>query len=188
MLNAKCLMTMAKVLLLCGSPRQGNTEFVLKEIYNALDCEKNLILLREKNIKQCLGCLACDKTGKCAISDDMDDLRNELTGADIIVIGSPNYFDNVPGILKNFIDRTNPFYKPRPLKGKRAISIVVGGGSIENSKKVANQALDSFLSSNQLEIINSYFFQALERDEIETNPEHKKEINKIIKTINQTLH
>ena len=179
---------MPKALLICGSPRQGNTEYILRKIYNALDCDKNLILLHEKDIKMCTGCLTCDKTGHCAISDGMTSLLDELESADVIIFGTPNYFDNLPGIFKNFIDRTNPFYKTRPLKGKKAINIIVGGGNIKNSKRVAKYALNFFHSANQLKVIGSFFFQALERDGLEKEPGTNSKINAVIESINKLIN
>lgn len=178
---------MPKVLLICGSPRQGNTEYILRKIFNALDCEKSLILLREKNIKMCCGCLTCDKTGGCAISDDMTGLSEDLKSADIIIFGTPNYFDNLPGTFKNFLDRTNPFYKTQPLKDKIAISLVVGGGKIENSKRVAECALNYFYSASQLKDAGSFIFQALERDDLEKDAGIESKINAMIERINNLI-
>lgn len=40
---------MKKILFISGSPRKGNTEFVLNKIYKAVKGKKELILLRNKN-------------------------------------------------------------------------------------------------------------------------------------------
>ncbi|MCX6789437.1 MAG: flavodoxin family protein [Candidatus Gribaldobacteria bacterium] len=124
---------MAKFLLVSGSPRSGNTELILKKIFEALPKEKELILLRQKNINHCKGCLSCDKLKKCVQRDDMQAIYPKMQAADVLIIGSPNYFDNVSGLMKDFIDRTNPFYKTDKLKNKKAFFVVVGGGEVENS-------------------------------------------------------
>jgi len=172
-----------KVIAICGSPRRGNTEFILNKIFNSLPGKKELILLRNKNIKHCSGCLSCDKTKKCVIKDDMEEIYNKLKEADLIIIGTPNYFDNVTGLLKDFIDRTNPLYMTDILKGKKLINIVVGGGKIKNSQRVVNQALTYFAKAHNLKIINSYFFQALNLKEVESNPKTVKKIGTIIRDI-----
>lgn len=121
-----------KIVGICGSPRKGNTEFLLKEALKAAEekgAETELILLREKKIEFCDGCLECDKTGKCHIQDDMQKIYEKLTSADAIIIGSPNYFENVSGILKNFIDRSVIFYTNKKLTDKPIAAIGVGGGS-----------------------------------------------------------
>src|SRR3989338_8626738 len=112
-----------KVLAICGSPRKGNTEFMLNIILNKItNHEKGLVLLRDKNIENCTGCDICYNKGKdCYIKDDMKELYARLSESDIIVLGSPNYFKNVSGLMKTFIDRTNALVNPPKLKGKKAV-------------------------------------------------------------------
>lgn len=173
-----------KILLISGSPRKGNTEFILNKICKSIKGEKELILLRNKNIKHCAGCLYCHEHKKCAIQDDMQEIYGKLQEADIIVLGTPNYYDNVSGLVKDFIDRQNPFYKTNKIKGKKFITIVVGGGKIKNSKLVGKQALKNFSDLQELKSIGSYYFQALHLKEIENNPKSSDMINKIVSKIN----
>lgn len=176
---------MPKILLISGSPRCGNTEFILKEILKGLKTKtKELILLRQQKIKHCQGCLSCDQTKKCIIRDDMDYLYERMLWADIFVIGTSNYFDNVPGLLKDFIDRTNPFCETDKLKGKKLINIVVGGGETKNSSRVAKHALTYFAHGHKINIVASYFFQALRIGELKNNQQALKMIPKIIQKIN----
>ncbi|MDD5627326.1 MAG: flavodoxin family protein [Patescibacteria group bacterium] len=176
---------MPKFLLISGSPRYGNTEFILKKIFQGLKTKsKRLILLRIQKITHCKGCLACDKSNQCALHDDMDTLYKLMTWADIYVIGTPNYFDNVPGLLKNFIDRTNPFYETDVLAGKRIFSIVVGGGKIKNSQRVAGEALQYFASAHKIKTEKAYYFQALKNNEVKNSAEANKKIGKIIQKLN----
>jgi multimeric flavodoxin WrbA len=172
-----------KTLLISGSPRKGNTEFILNKIYKSIKGKKEMILLRNKNIKHCAGCLYCDKHKKCAIRDDMQNLYGKIIKADIIVLGTPNYYDNVPGLLKDFIDRTNIFYETDKLKNKKLITIVVGGGEIKNSKRVGEQALKYFTRGHQFKSAGSYYFQALHLKEVENNPKSSGMIDKIVKKI-----
>jgi multimeric flavodoxin WrbA len=176
---------MKNILIISGSPRKGNTEYILNKIFEAVKGEKELILLRNKNIKHCVGCLHCDEHKKCALSDDMQELYGKIQKADLIILGTPNYFDNVPGIMKDFIDRTNLFYKTDKLKGKKLITIVVGGGKIENSKRVGEQALKYFSDGHQLELIGSYYFQALHLRDIENSSKSNLGLDKIISKINK---
>ena len=175
---------MNKILIISGSPRKGNTEFVLNKIYKAAKGEKELISLRNKNIKHCAGCLYCDEHKKCAIQDDTQEIHKKMLEADLIVIGTPNYFDNVPGMVKDFIDRTNPFYETDKLKGKKLITIVVGGGKIKNSKKVGEQALKSFYDAHQMKLVGSYYFQGLHFKDVEVDSKANNAIDKIVRKIN----
>jgi hypothetical protein len=71
------------------------------------------------------------------------------------------------------------------LKGKKLITIVVGGGKIENSKRVGEQALKYFSDGHQLELIGSYYFQALHLRDIENSSKSNLGLDKIISKINK---
>jgi multimeric flavodoxin WrbA len=172
-----------KFLLISGSPRKGNTDFILETIFKSIKKDKKLIYLKNKNIKHCTGCLTCDKTKSCVINDDMQEIYTKILDANFFIIGTPNYFDNVTGLLKDFIDRTNPFYKTKALKGKKIINIVVGGGKITNSKR-AVRALEYFAENYNLDLVGSYCFKALEENEIKKDKNSLKLIDKIINKIN----
>lgn len=176
-----------KVLLISGSPRRGNTEFILRRISEATKDAGELILLREKDIKHCFGCLACDETNQCVIQDEMQGIYEKMAAAEMFIIGTPNYFDNVSGLLKDFIDRTNPFYKTDKLLGKKLVNIITGGGEADNSKKVAEQALQSFANCHHLDVVGSYCFQALKPDEVENNPGALKTIENIIQKVEKLI-
>ena len=131
-----------KVIGICGSPRKGNTEWMLRKLLEGVakvGAETELILLREKNIKGCDGCLSCEAGGKqrkgiCTIHDDMQEIYPKLMEADGLALGTPVYFEMLSGLLKNFIDRTCPIW-PR-LEGKPVIGIAVAeegiGTAVEN--------------------------------------------------------
>lgn len=156
-----------KILFISGSPREGNTNYVLRQIYELIDNDhKELIFLNDLNISFCKGCLTCHNRPECIIKDDMDKLYKKMINSDIFVIGSPNYFDNVSGIMKNFIDRCHPFYKEGVIKGKKIILIFVGGGKIKGTKKYLNSSFYGFVKYLKLELIGSHSFQALELNDI----------------------
>ncbi|MDD5146277.1 MAG: NAD(P)H-dependent oxidoreductase [Candidatus Pacebacteria bacterium] len=174
---------MAKYLLISGSPRKGNTDFVLSRIFESIEGEKELIFLRDKNIGHCIGCLSCHTKPQCAINDDMTEIRQKMLSADMIIIGTPNYFDNVSGLLKDFIDRTHPFYKAALLKDKKLILIMVGGGKAEGSKEFLDVVMSGFVKYLGLDLMGSYCFQALYSNDLRQNPESNKQVEEIIKTI-----
>jgi multimeric flavodoxin WrbA len=173
-----------KVLLLSGSPRNGNTNFILQKVYDALETEnKELILLKDKNIKFCQGCLFCHYQPSCAIHDDMEKILAKMIAADILIIGTPNYFDNVSGLMKNFIDRCHPLYKHELVQNKKIILIFVGGGKKEGTRKSLNGAFAGFVKYLKLKLLNSYSFQALNSQDL-SKQVAEKEITKILKKIN----
>ena len=137
-----------KLLGICGSPRKGNTEWMLRKFLEAAakaGAETEIILLKDKDIKGCSGCLSCEAGGKerkgvCKIRDDMQEILPKLIEADGMALGTPVYFEMVSGLLKNFMDRTCPIW-PK-LEKKPIVGIAVAeagiGKAVENIKTYAS--------------------------------------------------
>lgn len=137
-----------KVIGICGSPRKGNTEWMLRTLLEEVaksGVETELILLRDMLIKGCDGCLACEIGGKerkgtCHIKDDMQRIYPGLLEADAWALGTPVYFELLSGMLKNFMDRTCPIW-PK-LEGKPVVGLAVAeegiGKAIDNLKTYAS--------------------------------------------------
>ena len=120
-----------KILSICGSPRRGNSEAIinrLKKIFKKNKIENEIILLREKNIQRCNGCIEyCNHNLKCHHKDDMAKIMKKMLEADGYVFVSPNYFAMPPGLFKDFIDKCSIFYTAQTnLTSKKAIVISVG--------------------------------------------------------------
>ena len=172
-----------RILAICGSPRKGNTEFMVNTVLDEINNEKELILLREKRVEHCDGCLFCDKNNDCHVKDDMEEINKKLQEADVVIIGSPNYYDNVTGLLKDFIDRTNPFYETDTLKGKKLYGLVSGGGSREHSKKVM-EVIHIFARAHNMEFKPGPIAQALDTQSINNQKDLIKELKELGKEIN----
>jgi len=173
-----------KLLAICGSPRKGNTEFMLNKVLEgAGDVEKELILLRELEIKPCNGCDICYDQGKpCPIEDDMKQLYEKLLKADVIVFGSPNYFKNVSGLMKDFIDRTNAIVEPPRLKNKKAGIVCVGGQDLKNIKFCEN-VLKEFINDHQMILIGSVIAKAEGPGDIKESTAIIDELKKLSKKL-----
>jgi len=159
-----------KAIGICGSPRTGsNTEILLREVLKTMKkswVETELILLREKNIELCRGCdEKCSKTGECVISDDMQEIYEKLINSDVIIFGSPTYFDNVTGLMKNFMDRTDPLTVNKKLKNKIAGVIGVGLVGPESIRKNMRSLMD-FCVSHRMIIKGGVMVKAYEENEI----------------------
>lgn len=116
-----------KILLINGSPK-GKRSNSLKLAYSFIEGFKNEYTGNEEResisidelhvasmeIAACKGCFACwQKTpGVCCIKDDMQTVIEKLIEADLILWSFPLYYFNVPGILKNLIDRQLPMSLP----------------------------------------------------------------------------
>lgn len=100
------------VLAINGSPhKNGITVSVLNKFLTSAKkhgAEVKLIHLVDYYIKHCLGCYSINPklcTYPCKQKDDMNKLCKLLLKADILVFGSPIYWFNMSGLMKNFIDR-----------------------------------------------------------------------------------
>ena len=136
-----------KILGISGSPRKGNTEWMVQRVLEAArnaGAETELILLRKTDIRLCRGCLSCEvgadrQPGVCVIKDDMEPLLGKMLAADAFVFGTPVYFYMLSALLKNLMDRTVPIWPL--LKGKRVAGVAVAedtiGKAIENLRTYA---------------------------------------------------
>ena len=96
---------------ICGSPKKelSNTRFLLEKALEAVsDCQTLLLNISDYNIKHCTGCDSCVRKKPCpqSANDDMPEIEKKLIDADGIIIAAPSYFTSVPGVLKDFIDRS----------------------------------------------------------------------------------
>lgn len=105
---------MKKVVVVSTSLRQGSNSEQLADQFmkSAQDSGHQVtkIDLKEKQIQYCIGCLACQKCGRCVLQDDMTLINEQLKAADVIVFATPVYFYEMAGQMKTLLDRTNPLF------------------------------------------------------------------------------
>ena len=110
-----------KVLALNSSPRsseQSRTEMMLNYLVEGMrdaGAEVEIVNLREKKIKYCIGCFTCwTKTlGKCVHKDDMTkELFPKWQKSEFVVYATPLYHYTVNAEMKAFIERTIPILEP----------------------------------------------------------------------------
>ena len=68
------------------------------------------VTLKDKEIKFCKGCLACQKLGHCVIDDDANQITEKMKNADVIVWATPVYYYEMSGQMKTLIDRANSLF------------------------------------------------------------------------------
>jgi multimeric flavodoxin WrbA len=136
-----------KIVGICGSPRRGNTEWMLSQVMEEASrggAGVETLWLRKLDIQMCHGCLACEiggrqRKGACIIKDAMIGVYPKLLGADVIVLATPVYFEMLSGLLKNFMDRTCAIWPG--LEGKTLAGLAVAeegiGQSMHNLKTYA---------------------------------------------------
>src|SRR3974377_1034487 len=114
-----------------GSPRHGNTAFIVKEalaLIGKKGFKTRLITLRDLRFGHCQACWKCYKHRQCQFDDDMSRVvLPEMLTCRGMIFGSPSFYGSVTGLMKNFMDRCTPFlnsYQPGPLRGKPCVNLV----------------------------------------------------------------
>ena len=98
-----------KVLLLNGSPRtNGNIAVALhemEEVFEKEGVEYETVQIGKMDIRGCLACNSCGRTGKCVIDDVVNELGKKFEEADGLVVGSPVYYGSANGTLMSALQR-----------------------------------------------------------------------------------
>lgn len=98
-----------KVLILNGSPnKNGCTARALREVEQTLQnegLETETVLVGNKDIRGCISCNSCGKTGKCVFDDIVNEIALRFEEADGLVVGSPVYFAGANGTVITLLDR-----------------------------------------------------------------------------------
>lgn len=136
---------MAKVILLNGSSKaNGCTATALDEmikVFQEEGIETELIHVGNKDIRGCLSCGSCEKTGKCVINDLVNEVAVKFEEADGLVVGSPVYYGSPNGTILSFMDRL--FYSTSFSKNLKV------GAAIVSCRRGGNTA--------SFDVLNKYF-------------------------------
>ena len=118
---------MSKIIGFCGSPRKGNTEFLMKTALESAEKqghETEYVSLHKTKIGFCTACNACKIAHSgCVQKDDMAEFGEKLKDADIWILGTPVYWWGPTAQMKVFIDRWYGLSKDT-FKNKKAVLIV----------------------------------------------------------------
>ncbi len=105
---------MSKVLVISTSLRAGSNSDVLAGCLTAgakdAGHEVEQISLKGREVKFCVGCLACQKTQRCVLNDDAVWIAEKVKNADVLVFVTPIYYYEMSGQMKTLLDRLNPLY------------------------------------------------------------------------------
>ncbi len=110
-----------KIFAVNSSPRTGvasKTELMLDHLTAGMreaGADVEVVNLREKKIKTCIGCFTCwSKTpGRCFHQDDMSrELYPKWLAADLVVYATPLYYHTMNGAMATFRERTLPAICP----------------------------------------------------------------------------
>lgn len=146
------------VLILNGSPhKNGNTSIALKEMENIFEqagVTWEMISLGQMDIRSCIGCNSCSKTGQCVFDDLVNETAPKLEAADGLVLASPVYYAGANPTLTAFVTRL--FYSTSFSKNmKVGASVVVArrGGTT-----AAFDALNKFFTISGMPIASGRYW------------------------------
>ena len=98
-----------KVLILNGSPRMnGNTTIACDEmvkVFNSEEVETEVVRVGNKDIRGCMACNSCAKTGKCVFDDAVNEIAEKFEKADGLVLATPVYYASANGTIVSCLDR-----------------------------------------------------------------------------------
>ena len=104
--------------------------------------------------KNCIGCGACLKTGKCFREDGVNEFVEKAKTADGFVFGSPVHYASASGMITSFLDRA--FYgKSALFQGKPGACVVScrrGGAS------AAFDQLNKYFTINCMPVVSSQYW------------------------------
>ena len=106
---------MKKIVIIDGGPRKNfNTASMLQKFAEGAssmseEIQVKTIRLYDVDYKGCMSCMACKIKGKasnvCKFKDALTPVLEEIAQADGLVLGSPNYFGEVTGQMRAFLER-----------------------------------------------------------------------------------
>jgi multimeric flavodoxin WrbA len=137
---------------ICGSPRKGATEHVLREALSMLETagfNSVFFTVRGKNLGFCTHCDHCLEHKECILKDDMYTVYGLLREAEGIIIATPVYNGGVSAQTKAVMDRCRALLAADPdvLKQKIGMAIAVGGDRI-GGQELAIQQIHTFYILN----------------------------------------
>ncbi len=106
-----------KIICLNGSPQRNGNTSILLDVFAAtasgLGVSVEKVHLNSLSYRGCQACMKCKGESEvCIIQDDLTQVLESASQADVLVLGSPIYFGEVTSQMKGFIDRTYSFLKP----------------------------------------------------------------------------
>lgn len=150
-----------KVLIINGSPRtNGNTQIAINELTKEFEQEnievKN-IEIGTKDIRGCIACGTCYKTGKCVFNDLVNDGIELLKEVDGVIIASPVYYASANGSLLSLLDRM--FYANHTdltMKVGASVAVARRGGASSTFDE-----LNKYFTISGMPIASSYYWNSV---------------------------
>ena len=166
---------MKKVVVISTSLRPSSNSHAMAEQFSegakAAGHEVELISLRDKEIKFCIGCLSCQKTGNCVFKDDVPAIMESVLNADVVVWATPIYYYEMSGQMKTLIDRMNAMY-PKDYRFRDIYLLTSAAEDEEFTPKRAESGLQGWIDCYEKATLKGHLFCGGVNDarDIEGNP------------------
>lgn len=175
-----------------GSNRKHNSYNFLKRLVEDDDI---LLSLDDLNIKHCIGCNCCQRNenNTCILDDDMKLIYDYIENVDKIILMSPIYMNHITGILKNILDRFNPYCASEKLKNKKIMLLTVGQMSEEEQQEIVDKLQEYFESLSEFLYFDfEYLYNFTSGDVIDVDNINKMysedELNNIVKIVKDKIN
>ena len=98
-----------KVLLINGSPHAKRNTYIalheMEKIFAEKNIETEIVHIGNKDIRGCIACRSCVKSGKCVFNDMVNEAASKFAECDGLVVGSPVYYASANATLVAFLTR-----------------------------------------------------------------------------------
>ena len=122
-----------KILVLEGSPNKKGSTHLLADCFRQGAQEAGhtvqMLDIAHTNIHPCTGCIHCGYQGPCVQKDDMETIRGEILGADMLVFATPLYYYGMSAQLKTLVDRFCAFNSSLQSKRMKSALLTVAWNS-----------------------------------------------------------
>ena len=152
---------MKKVVVISTSLRPGSNSNALAEQFaegaKTAGNEVEFISLRGKEIKFCIGCMSCQKTGACVFKDDVPAIMDKVLDADVVCWATPIYYYEMSGQMKTLIDRMNAMY-PKDYRFREVYLLTTAAEDEENTPKRAESGLQGWIDCFDKAVLKGHLF------------------------------
>lgn len=176
-----------RVLALSGSPlKKGNTSHLIRYLTQTMeqsgiqDLKVKFLSLSGLKIRPCQACKKCMETGTCVVKDDFNTISRKMLKSDLIIIGSPVYFHDVSGQVKNLMDRTYSLWHDKQLKGKKCIPIAVSAVSGEDRTL---ETLRIWAQTHEMKIIRSVSGHGYKKGEVMQDSQAQDRVQQAVRDL-----
>ena len=125
-----------RVVALSASPRgeRSRSKKLLRSLLDHFQGHETLRLdLEDHDVRPCIGCFTCCREDRCPLDDQANLIKERLSSADIILLGTPVYFISPPAQLKAFLDRTLDWAHRPHMFGKPVAALITSAGCGEDT-------------------------------------------------------